>query len=166
LDHNKLTELSQELLSIMRLIERSPAMFGWPGYADGHLWAYTEVLLQREFGGKIAQYVRFATNLHKEATADVKQDYSELVGLQVYDDPNLGRCASDDALSRHVKIFLDLLENHIESVKSQDRGWIGEYGTEHRNELWAYKDPNIDSAGGNCFASGERDVEQEGVDRK
>jgi len=110
-----MTQLSQEILALMRWIVDHPTLVGTPQAVSGQIEAYAAVVLKEELGGQLEMSV--ARALVTEATADVVREPAMLVTLDAEClIPEVQR--SYDAIRRHGILYLDLLERHIERVRA------------------------------------------------
>jgi hypothetical protein len=96
----------------MRSISERPTLYGSPRDVDGQLLAFAAVVLKLELGEKLVACLLVASDLVTEATQDVLRDPPDRAGLcDEVIRPN--RFESYEALTRHARVFLNLLESHI-----------------------------------------------------
>ncbi len=112
-----MTRKSSSIFDLMRSISLRPSMYGTPQATHGLVFALAIVVLTEELGGELAENLKVADGLLYEAMSDVIRERSE--GLELCDErttPELR--VSYEAFRRHTDVFLRLLENHIDNVKT------------------------------------------------
>ena len=116
-----MTQVSEEILGVMRSIVKYPTMHGTPESLHGEIVAFSLVILRQELGPTIGVRSQEVEHFVRQVTEDVlcsPSQYRMLCDACLLPDRN----TSYEAFSRHANRLLDVLLTHVESAKGNPSG--------------------------------------------